>query len=55
VAQLDDTRNWKADIIADWFWDADMRLRKTLITIDTQTTGFQCGESGKFRNRLSVV
>lgn len=26
----------KADIIADWFWDENMLLRKTLITIDVE-------------------
>jgi hypothetical protein len=26
----------KADVIADWFWDSAMRLRKTMITIDIE-------------------
>jgi hypothetical protein len=26
----------KAEVIADWFWDSAMRLRKTLITKDIQ-------------------
>ncbi len=30
----------KADLIADWFWDDRMTLRKTLITIDLHGTGF---------------
>lgn len=34
--------NWpiKTDLIADWFWDEDMRLRKTLITIDVEGAHF---------------
>jgi hypothetical protein len=31
---------WKADLIADWFWDDQMRLRKTLISIDVHGTQF---------------
>ncbi|WP_152033067.1 hypothetical protein [Bradyrhizobium sp. DOA9] len=30
----------KAELIADWFWDAKMTLRKTLITIDVHGTRF---------------
>jgi len=30
----------KADVIADWFWDSDMTLRKTLITIDVEGARF---------------
>lgn len=30
----------KAQVLANWFWDEDMRLRKTFITIDTQETKF---------------
>jgi hypothetical protein len=30
----------KTNVIADWFWDMDMRLRKTLITIDMEGTRF---------------
>jgi hypothetical protein len=31
----------KADIIADWFWDDQMRLRKTLITMDVVGTQYR--------------
>jgi len=30
----------KAEILADWFWDDSMPLRKTLITIDVEDTKF---------------
>jgi hypothetical protein len=30
----------KADLICDWFWDTDMPLRKTLITIDLEGDQF---------------
>lgn len=30
----------KAEVIADWFWDSAMALRKTLISIDVHGTGF---------------
>jgi len=30
----------KTDVIADWFWDTDMRLQKTLITIDMEGARF---------------
>lgn len=30
----------KTDLIAKWFWDEDMRLRKTLVTIDVEGTRF---------------
>ncbi|NPU13250.1 hypothetical protein HL666_21015 [Bradyrhizobium sp. 83002] len=30
----------KAEVIADWFWDEAMTLRKTLISIDEHGTGF---------------
>jgi hypothetical protein len=31
---LDEPLRDKTDLIADWFWDREMRLRKTMITID---------------------
>ena len=37
---LEDELPIKADIIADWFWDTDMRLQKTLITIDVDGSQF---------------
>ena len=33
---LDGVRPTKTDIIADWFWDERMRLRKSLISIDVE-------------------
>ena len=30
----------KTDIIADWFWDEQMTLRKTLITVDVEGTQY---------------
>lgn len=26
----------KADVISDWFWDSDMRLRKSFVSIDVE-------------------
>jgi hypothetical protein len=37
---IEDQLPVKTEVIADWFWDAQMRLRKTLVTIDVESTGF---------------
>lgn len=37
---LDGELPFKAELIADWFWDTEMSLRKTLITIDLEGARF---------------
>lgn len=37
---LDEPLRDKTDLIADWFWDGEMRLRKTMITIDLSGNQF---------------
>ena len=37
---LEPTLPTKTEILADWFWDTAMSLRKTLITIDVEETHF---------------
>ena len=39
----------KAEIIGDWFWDTDMRLRKTLINIDLEGTEFSVRQVWQLR------
>lgn len=40
MRQLNSTLPLKAEVIADWFWDGEMPLRKTLITIDVEGTQY---------------
>ena len=37
---LENSLPMKAEVISDWFWDTDMSLRKTFISIDVERTGF---------------
>jgi hypothetical protein len=37
---LEDEVPVKTEVIADWFWDTNMRLRKTLISIDVEAERF---------------
>lgn len=37
---LDVALPFKTDLIADWFWDEGMRLRKTLVSIDVEGARF---------------
>ncbi|WP_237355852.1 hypothetical protein [Xanthobacter sp. YC-JY1] len=37
---LDGELPFKTELIADWFWDTEMTLRKTLITIDLEGSRF---------------
>lgn len=37
---FEDNLSIKAGLLADWFWDSNMPLRKTLISIDAEESGF---------------
>ena len=45
----------KTDVIADWFWDTDMPLRKTFITIDMEGAPFSLRQIWLLREARSLV
>jgi hypothetical protein len=53
IRQLRSTLPLKADVIADWFWDEQMLLRKTLITIDVVGTQYRVEKVSMMRDASS--
>jgi len=45
----------KTDVIADWFWDMDMPLRKTFITIDTKGSEFSVRQIWQLQEARSLI
>jgi hypothetical protein len=40
----------KAEIISDWFWDTEMTLRKTFISIDVEGSRFSIRKVSQLRS-----